>query len=232
MEFTFTLTYRLAPTDNNAEDLVERLAEVGCDDALVGIGHPGRIALEFVREAPTARDAMESALRDAQRAMPTATLIEVSPDLVGITDVAEITGVTRQNIRKLLISRAATAPAPVHAGNPSLWHLTDMLSWLGDEMNYRYPSAILEVARGSLTTETQARMKFLEREYSSLLRRVYSEGVEDGSLNDLDPGVVVNTVMGACNSIHRWYHPNGELTPKKFSEGILQLLGSGFNTRK
>jgi len=93
-------------------------------------------------------------------------------------------------------------------------------------------NAILEVARGSLTAETQARMKFLEREYSSLLRRVYSEGVEDGSLNDLDPGVVVNTVMGACNSIHRWYHPNGELTPKKFSEGILQLLGSGFNTRK
>ena len=146
MEFTFTLTYRLAPTDSHVDELVERLAEAGCADALVGIGHPGRIALEFVREAPTARDAVESALRDAQRAMPTATLIEVSPDLVGITDVAEITGVTRQNIRKLLISRAATAPAPVHAGNPSLWHLTDMLSWLGEEMHYAFPPATLEVA--------------------------------------------------------------------------------------
>lgn len=146
MEFTFTLTYRLASTDSNADELVERLAEAGCDDALVGIGHPGRIALEFVREAPTARDAVESALHDAQRAMPSATLIEVSPDLVGISDVAAITGVTRQNIRKLLISRAATAPAPVHTGNPSLWHLTDMLAWLGDEMHYAFPPATLEVA--------------------------------------------------------------------------------------
>jgi hypothetical protein len=39
--------------------LVERLAEEGCDDALVGIGPPGRLALGFVREASSAHDAIE-----------------------------------------------------------------------------------------------------------------------------------------------------------------------------
>lgn len=32
--------------------LFERLAEEGCDDALVGVGQPRRLALEFTRELP------------------------------------------------------------------------------------------------------------------------------------------------------------------------------------
>jgi hypothetical protein len=58
--------------------LVERLAEEGCDDALVGIGPPGRLALEFVREASSAHGAIEGALEDVRRAVPNARLIEAS----------------------------------------------------------------------------------------------------------------------------------------------------------
>jgi len=147
MEYHFTLTYQLASSDSDHAQLVERLGAAGCDDALVGTGQPRRLALEFIRDAATARDAMESALRDVLRAIPTARLIEVGPDLVGITDVAELTGVTRQNIRKLLDRHAESAPPPVHAGNPSLWHLTDMLTWLDQHLGYQYPPTTLEVAR-------------------------------------------------------------------------------------
>ena len=163
MEYTFTLTYQLDPADADVDALVERLGAAGCDDALVGVGTPGRVVLEFVREAPTARDAMERALRDVQRAIPTAALIEAAPDLVGITDVADITGVTRQNIRKLLVNRAASAPLPVHAGNPSLWHLTDMLSWLGEEVHYQYPAATLEIARVAEQVNIRKQAARLER---------------------------------------------------------------------
>lgn len=146
MAYTFTLIFQINSAGSDIDALVERLGEAGCDDALVGIGQPGRIALEFIRDAPSAREAMESALGDVLRAIPTATLIEAAPDLVGITDVAEITGVSRQNIRKLLISRAASAPLPVHAGNPSLWHLSDMLTWLEEELQYEVPLRTLEIA--------------------------------------------------------------------------------------
>ena len=54
MEYTFTLKYQLADDDRDAKALVERLGEAGCDDALVGIGQPGRLALEFTREAESA----------------------------------------------------------------------------------------------------------------------------------------------------------------------------------
>ncbi len=52
-------------------------------------GLPGRVALSFVREADSANAAMVSALADARRAMPSATLIEAVPDLVGLTDIAD-----------------------------------------------------------------------------------------------------------------------------------------------
>lgn len=58
--------------------MVERLGEAGCDDALVGIGQPGRLALEFNREAADADEAVRSALADVRRAVPSAKLIEVS----------------------------------------------------------------------------------------------------------------------------------------------------------
>ncbi|CFL88034.1 DNA-binding protein [Bordetella pertussis] len=92
MEYLFTLKYQLADADSDLDALVERLGEAGCDDALVGMGLPGRLVLEFTREADSAEAAVRSALADVRRAMPTAALIEAAPDLVGLTDVAQTLG--------------------------------------------------------------------------------------------------------------------------------------------
>lgn len=54
MEFNFTLKYRLPDTGIEIGVLEQRLAEGGCDDALVGLGLPGRLALAFCREADSA----------------------------------------------------------------------------------------------------------------------------------------------------------------------------------
>ncbi len=97
MEYICTLKYRLAERDDDPDVLVERLGEAGCDDALVGIGQPGRLALEFTREADSAEPAVRSALADVKHAIPSARLIEAAPDFVGLTDVAEVAGVSRQN---------------------------------------------------------------------------------------------------------------------------------------
>ena len=51
MEYVFTLKFQLSDEDSDHDEIVERLGAAGCDDALVGVGQPGRIALEFTREA-------------------------------------------------------------------------------------------------------------------------------------------------------------------------------------
>ena len=147
MEYTFILKYQLTDDDRDPDALVERLGEAGCDDALVGIGQPGRLALEFTREAADADEAVRSALADVRRAAPTARLIEVAPDLVGLTDVADIVGVSRQNMRKLMLAHPGSLPAPVHEGSASIWHLADVLAWLQAKGSYSLAKDVLDVAR-------------------------------------------------------------------------------------
>ena len=78
MVFTFTLKYELTSDESDMDTLMESLAEEDRDDALIGVGLPGRLALEFVREAPSADDAIEGAIENVRRAVPNARLIEAA----------------------------------------------------------------------------------------------------------------------------------------------------------
>ena len=55
MEYDFTLKFQLAADDCDLDQIVERLAVAGCDDATVGVGQPGRISLVFAREGSSKR---------------------------------------------------------------------------------------------------------------------------------------------------------------------------------
>ena len=147
MEYIFTLKYQLADHDSDLNALVERLGAAGCDDALVGMGQPGRLALEFSREATSAEEAVRTALVDVKSAVPSARLIEASPDLVGLTDVADVIGVSRQAMRKLMLTHRGTFPMPVHEGSASIWHLAEVLDWLNMRGGYQIDTKILEVAK-------------------------------------------------------------------------------------
>jgi len=149
-EYRFTLRFDVTTVDVGPHDVVELLGASGCDDALAGIGRAGRVALAFGREAGSAMEAVVSAIRDVRRALPGALLLEATPDLVGVTELAGIVGRSRQNMRMLLQSRDASAPAPVHEGNSSLWHLAAVLVWLRDEKSYPIPDELLDVARTTM----------------------------------------------------------------------------------
>lgn len=77
MEYSLILKYRLSSHDWNPDSLVERLGEAGCDDALVGTGRTGYLALELTREAESEQEAVDSASADVIRAIPSAELLEI-----------------------------------------------------------------------------------------------------------------------------------------------------------
>lgn len=150
MEYVFTLKYSLPTDETDMDALVERLGEAGCDDAILGIGLPGRLALAFSREAVSAVDAMRSALEDVRQVVPAAVLIEASPDVVGLTDIAEVAGVSRQNMRKLMLTHAGHFPAPLHDGSSALWHLSDVLAWLAKRKGYTVDPTVMETALAAM----------------------------------------------------------------------------------
>lgn len=149
MEYTFTFKYQLSEDDCDPAEIVERLGAAGCDDSLIGIGQSGRVALEFVRESDTAETALASALSDVKQAIPTARLIEISPDFVGLTDAADVAGVSRQNMRKLMLNHPTRFPLPVHEGSASVWHLADILDWLQAKGGYILEQAVVDVAHAA-----------------------------------------------------------------------------------
>lgn len=146
-EYEFKLLFALPDAMTPPDRYVESLGATGCTDALPGIGKAGRIALDFAREAESAREAIESAISDVRRAIPGARLIEAGPDYVGLTEIAEILGFTRQNMRKLMLNSAIEFPDPVHEGKPSIWHLEPVLLWLRDRKGYEIDDILLETAR-------------------------------------------------------------------------------------
>ena len=128
--YEYTLTFSLQGSADNPEACLDALFEAGCDDALIALGGTGSIAIDFIRAAETAESAVQSAITQVQLAIPGAELLELKPDLVGITDIAELANCSRQNIRKFVTDAKALFPQPSVSGTVPLWHFYEVGSWL------------------------------------------------------------------------------------------------------
>ena len=165
-EYEFILKFRLPDIETDPEFFLARLAAAGCNDALVGIGANGRIALDFSRKASSAFKAVLSGIRDVKQAIPGAGLIEAAPDMVGLTDVADILGFTRQNMRKLMLKNP-DFPPPFHDGKPSIWHLARVLSWLDKKKMYRVDKSLLDIATVNMQFNIARDIQELEPAFQS-----------------------------------------------------------------
>lgn len=168
--YDFTLKFALTQKNADKDELVEKLGTEGCDDALIGLGQHGRIALNFIRESDSAIDAIYSALSDVKRAIPDAMLVEATPDLVGITDIADLCGVSRQYIRKLVVKSGADFPLPVHEGKPVLWHLSKVLAWVIDRRKYEFDEKLLDLAHVNMQCNIVKESNDLDPKLSEELR--------------------------------------------------------------
>lgn len=149
-EYEFTLTFALPTRDTDPQFYLDALMEAGCDDAIIGVGVSGRIALNFTRHSDSAIDAMTSALENVLSAIPNATLIESSPDLVGISDIAAILKVSRQAVQKMVNKHIMTFPTPVHSGATQIWHLANVLAWSTTHTNHSpIHHSLIEIAEAS-----------------------------------------------------------------------------------
>jgi hypothetical protein len=168
-EHRFTLRFDVSAVSLSLDGLLERLAAGGCDDAIAGVGTPGRLALSFDRAADSATRAVTGAVRDVRAALPGATLLGASPDVVGLTDIARLVGRSRQNMRKLLLGSRG-APAPIHEGSAAVWHLAPVLVWLRDEKAYAVFEDLVELAQTTMQLNLAVEAQFIDRALQRELR--------------------------------------------------------------
>ncbi len=145
-EYDFTLKFNLQDSQIDLEMYIDKLYESGCDDAIIGTGKKGYISLNFIRESSSAYEAISSAIENIKKVIPQAVLINVAPDFVGVTDIANLLGCSRQNVRKLILKDNLNSPPAVYEGAQSIWHLADVLTWLVEDKAYSIDESLLETA--------------------------------------------------------------------------------------
>ncbi len=130
----------------------------------MGTAQPGGIALNFTREAASASAAIESAINNVEAAIPDATFISASPDLVGIRDIARLLGCSRQNVQKLLKEENCFPPTPIYQGAQSVWHLANVLNWLVENKDYPVDSGLWEIALASMALNLAQQQQLVQKE--------------------------------------------------------------------
>jgi AcrR family transcriptional regulator len=85
-----------------------------------------------------------------------------------------------------------------------------------------------------LTGESYAEMRMQNREFELFLRGLLSEAKRTGALaDDVDPKLATFFILGALNSLPRWYQPGGPLSRERVAEEFslmatrMLLPGSG-----
>lgn len=112
--------------------MFDAVFEAGCDDALVGCSN-GVQFVDFDREAPSAGEAVRSAII-ALEGLPGVTVVRIAgADLLSISDIATRTGRTRESVRLLIAGKRGPGGFPAPVTDPRdryrLWRSSEVQQW-------------------------------------------------------------------------------------------------------
>lgn len=148
---TFSFTLRLdvpSNVDLLSEEIQDALFEGGCDDATFGVeaGHPYG---SFDREAKSFPQAIMSAVRDVETAIPGIGVRGIAPDdLVSASAIAERVGKSREYVRLLANGERGPGGFPEPVGyldkKTRVWRWSDVSGWWRAAVGERRDVAVEE----------------------------------------------------------------------------------------
>lgn len=178
---THQFTLIVEGPDLQDPDNLDALYAAGCDDATVGrIGEVQYI--DFDRESAGFGEAVASALKDVEGAIPGAHVNQLEPDdLVTMAEIAQRTGRTRESIRLLIAGERGPGgfppPATHFRERQRMWRWNEVATWFAAEL--REPQPIGDPCRWQFTTLLNARLAWRrgEGELSAEDRTLIEEAV-------------------------------------------------------
>jgi AcrR family transcriptional regulator len=67
--------------------------------------------------------------------------------------------------------------------------------------------------------------------YEKVFRGLFKEGIMSGEFIEQDVGITVKAVLGMCNSVVRWYRPDGSRSPVEIAEDFADFAVRGVSSR-
>ncbi|HEJ7033281.1 TPA: DNA-binding protein [Serratia marcescens] len=146
--YNFTLT--LSGVTYETEGLEDALYESGCGDALI-CAYGNSVYVEFDREADSLDEAISSAVENIESAGIGAIVESIDSALVGLSDIAEITEMSRQAIAMLKDGTRGSGdfPCPLQRikGQSPLWDWANVAQWLLNNGRLKEGSELVTNAR-------------------------------------------------------------------------------------
>ena len=68
------------------------------------------------------------------------------------------------------------------------------------------------------------------RVYARRFQKLVEEGIAAGVVRDQDPKILTFAILGLCNSVARWYHPEGHISAEEISELFAGFAAEGWRT--
>ncbi|NMD95506.1 TetR/AcrR family transcriptional regulator [Rhodococcus sp. BL-253-APC-6A1W] len=127
-----------------------------------------------------------------------------------------------------VLSRAHAADAE-GAGDP-VRRLANVIEAIVLRMTMRSALAALEGEARYLSPENRQRYRAVRKGIEDLVREIVEEGAATGDFDVDDPAETTRALLGMCQSIPRWYHAEGTLSPeavaKKYVAIALKTVGA------
>jgi AcrR family transcriptional regulator len=79
----------------------------------------------------------------------------------------------------------------------------------------------------ALGPENRACLQAKRDRYEHIFRDILEEGVQRGSLADVDPRLAGFLILAACNWLYTWYQPAGEYTPEEIAHEFSRMILRG-----
>lgn len=141
---TYEFTLILEGADVLGDEAANALFEAGCGDATFGEVDGSQYA-DFTRRARSLADAIGSAKRSIESAVPGARVIRVEPeDLVTAAEIADRTGRSRESVRLLIAGERGPGgfPPPIShlKSRGRIWKWADVARWFASELDEKLPS--------------------------------------------------------------------------------------------
>jgi AcrR family transcriptional regulator len=79
--------------------------------------------------------------------------------------------------------------------------------------------------------ELAAQVRAMTHRYNRLVADLIAEGIAAGEFEARDPAVAALMLLGALNWAHRWYQPDGRLSPQEIADEFARTFLDGLRRR-
>lgn len=79
----------------------------------------------------------------------------------------------------------------------------------------------------ALEPQQRQRIEEASSRYGHLLQRLIEEATREGAFRPADSAIASLAILGACNWMHRWYDPQGRLSPQEIAQIFTQIFFQG-----